>query len=82
MVPQSLEDYIQESGQAGRDHQQSLSIVYWKPVEAPVCANQTVQRNVELQAVRDYLENTERCRRFMLLNFDPVVARNMGSRDK
>ena len=82
-APKSLEDYFQERDQSGRNHQQSLSTVYWKPAEAPVCADQTVRRNVELRAVRDYLENTELCRRFMLLKyFDPVVARNIGSRDK
>ena len=79
-APRSLEDYFQECGRAGRDNQQSLAQVYWRPVEAPVRADQTVQRNLELRAVRDYLEL---CRRFMLLKyFDPVVARNMGSRDR
>ena len=49
--------------------------MYWRPVEASVRANQTVRRNLELRAVRDYLENTELCRRFMLLKyFDPVVG--------
>ncbi len=79
-APRSLEDYFQESGRAGRDNQQSLARVYWRPVEAPVYTDQTISRNLEL---REYLENTELCRRFMLLKyFDPVVARNMESRDK
>ena len=41
-APRSLEDYFQESGRAGRDNQQSLAGVYWRPVEAPVRADQTV----------------------------------------
>ena len=39
-APRSLEDYIQESGRAGRDHLQSVSRIYWKPSEAPVYAYQ------------------------------------------
>ncbi len=82
-APRSLEDYFQESGRAGRDNQQSLARVYWRPVEAPVRADQTIPRNFQWRTVRDYLENTELCRRFMLLKyFDPVVARNIESRDK
>ena len=75
-APRSLEDYIQESGRAGRGHQQSVSRIYWKPSETPV------YRNKELNEVRDYLENTELCRRFMLLkDFDPAVTMTLGSRD-
>ena len=48
-APRSLEDYIQESSRAGRDHQQSRSRIYWKPVEAPVYADQSVHRNKELK---------------------------------
>eukprot|EP00731_Ephydatia_muelleri_P014115 Em0007g1425a len=78
----SLEDYMQESGRAGRDHQQSVFRIYWKPSEAPVYADHGVHRYKELKDVRDYLENTEHCRRFMLLKyFDPAVAMTLGSRD-
>ena len=81
-APRSLEDYFQESGRAGRDNQQSLARVYWSPVEAPVYTDLTISRNLELRAVREYLENTKR-RRFVLLKyFDPAVAWNMESRDK
>ena len=81
-APRSLEDYIQESGRAGRDHQQSVSRIYWKPCEAPVYADHSVHRYKELKDVRDYLESTEHCRRFMLLKyFDPAVAMTLGSRD-
>ena len=82
-APRSLEDYMQESGRAGRDHQQSMSRIYWKPVEVPLYADQSVHRNVELKAMRDYLENTELCRRFILLRyFDPVVAMSLGPRNR
>ena len=39
-APHTLEDYIQESGRAGRDNQQAVSRIYWKPSEAPVYAEQ------------------------------------------
>lgn len=82
-APKSLEDYFQESGRAGRDQQQSVSRVYWKPVEAPLYTDMTIHRKFELCAVREYLEDSEQCRRYMLLKyFDPVVARSIGSRDK
>ena len=82
-APRSLEDYFQESGRAGRDHQQSVSRIYWKPKEAPRYADLSINRNVELRAVREYLEDREQCRRYMLLKyFDPVVASRLGSRDK
>ncbi|KAL5517604.1 hypothetical protein EMCRGX_G003186 [Ephydatia muelleri] len=49
-APRSLEDYIQESG---RDHQQSVYRIYWKPNEAPVYANQSVNFNKELNSGHD-----------------------------
>ena len=78
-APHSLEDYIQESGRAGRDHQQSVSRIYWKPSEAPVYTDHSVHRYKELKDVRDYLENTEHC--LLLKYFDPAVAMILGSRD-
>eukprot|EP00731_Ephydatia_muelleri_P030479 Em0021g1002a len=78
-APRSLHYYMQESGRAGRDHQQSVSRIYWKPVEAPRYADQTVHRNVQLKGVRDYLVNTEL---ILLRYFDPVVAMSLGPRDK
>ena len=81
-APRSLEDYFQESGRAGRQHQQSLSRIYWKPAEAPIRSNLSIHRNRELKSVRMYLENTSLCRRFMLLNyFDSVCAANLEPRD-
>ena len=43
----------------------------------------SVHCNKELKGVRDYVENTGLCRRFMLLKyFDPAVAMTSGSGDK
>ena len=57
-----------------------MSRIYWKPSEAPVYAGQSVNRNKEMKEVSDYLENTELCRRFMLLKyFDPAVAMTLES---
>ena len=82
-APRSIEDYFQESDRAGRQQQQSLSRVYWKPAEAPIYKNLKLHRNRELKSVRDYLDNTVLCRQFMLLAyFDPEIARNLYSCDK
>ena len=35
-APRSIDDFIQESGRAGRSGTQATSIVYWKPVDARV----------------------------------------------
>ena len=80
-APRSIDDYFQESGRAGRDHQPSQSKIYWKPVEAPRYIDQTVHRNREIKAVRQYLENTSICRKFMLLDyFDSVHESNHSTR--
>ena len=57
-APRSLEDYFQESGRAGRQQQQALSRIYWKPAEAPIYHNLQIHRNRELKSVREYLDNT------------------------
>ena len=33
-APQSLEDYFQESGRAGRSGGDAVSTIYWKPVDS------------------------------------------------
>ena len=77
-APRSLEDYLQESGRVGRNGQQSYSKVFWKPVDAPMRKDQSDHRNREIAAVRRFLEDSETCRRYMLLShFDRVVADNM-----
>ena len=37
-APQSLEDYFQESGRAGRNGEDAVSTVYWKPVDCQKAA--------------------------------------------
>ena len=82
-APRCLEDYMQESGRA-EEITNSLCPEFTGNLLRPLnYADQTVHRNVELKGVRDYLENTELCRRFILLwYFDPVVAMSLEPRDK
>ena len=74
-APSSLDDYLQESGRGGRAGDQALSIIYWKPIDAPLRQNLSIATNVEVTAVRHYLENSSECRRLQLLcYFDPCFA--------
>ncbi len=78
-APPSLDDYFQESGRAGRQGEQSTSTIFWKPLDAPL---KNIRRNVEVAAVRRFLENTSDCRRHTLLNFfDPTVASSLPKRN-
>ena len=82
-APHSIEDYMQESGRAGRSGEQALSIVYWKPNDAPLRKELKSNRDREIAAVRHYLENSKACRRVQLLNyFDPVFTESMQVLDK
>ena len=77
-APRSLDDYFQESGRAGREGQQSVSRVYWKPPEAPLRQDLTNFRNKEVACVRRYLEESSNCRRHILLQyFDSVLTNNL-----
>ena len=35
-APSPLDDYLQESGRAGRSGEQAKSIIFWKPADAPL----------------------------------------------
>ncbi len=74
--PQSLDDYFQESGRAGRSGDNARSIVYWKPADCPLRKQLISTRDHEVASVRLYLENTTVCRRKWLLDhFDPLCAK-------
>ena len=59
-APRSLEDYFQECGRAKRSGEQSYSTIYWSPADAPT---QAMTHKEEIVRVRNYLENSEKCRR-------------------
>ena len=81
-APRSIDDFLQESGRAGRSGTQATSIVYWKPVDARVRKVFANQRDKEVAAVRKYLENNSVCRRFQLLNyFNPEFAKSLPRRN-
>lgn len=57
-LPQNAEDYVQESGRAGRDKAQSVAIILKKPHDLD-------KRYTTLQMI-DYCKNTSVCRRSIL----------------
>ena len=67
----SADNYFQESGRAGRSGEAAKSMVHvdWKPSDAPLRRDTSDPRNVELAAVRHYLENNTNCHRQQLLNY-------------
>lgn len=68
-APQSLDDYFHESGRAGRSGAQAKSVVFWKPSDCPRKKEHLSRRDVEVLAVREYVENNAVCRRKWLLNY-------------
>ena len=68
-APATIDDYFQDSGRAGRSGEAAKSTVYWKPSDAPLRRDTSDPRNVELAAVRHYLENNTNCHRQQLLNY-------------
>ena len=70
----SVEAYLQESGRAGRDGEQSIAILLWGPEDdnAMLRAKTNADKN-RLSALMKYARDTEHCRRHSLLdllNFD------------
>ena len=60
----------------GRSGEDAVSTIYWKPHDCPISKNPITLRDRELLAVRQYLENTELCRRRWLLDhFDAKVVK-------
>ena len=82
-APRCIDDYFQESGRAGRGREPSTSTIYWTPSDASLRKDTSNPRNAEVVAVRQYLENTIDCHRYLLLKyFDPVVANELHNRDR
>jgi len=70
----SVEAYLQESGRAGRDGEQSTAILLWGPEdEAALSRAKTEADRLRLSALLHYARDTENCRRhslLALLNYD------------
>jgi ATP-dependent DNA helicase RecQ len=70
----SVEAYLQESGRAGRDGEQSKAILLWGPEdEAAIARAKTSADKNRLLALLHYARDTENCRRhslLALLNYD------------
>ena len=84
-APRSLDNYLQECGRAGRSGDQAYSTIYWCPRDAPMYKDLSDQYKQEITLVRQYLENTETCRRVQLLKYfigeeskDPTVPTHVG----
>jgi len=70
----SVEAYLQESGRAGRDGEQSRAILLWGPEdESAMLRAKTDYEKHRLQALLNYAKDIKNCRRhslLSLLNFD------------
>jgi len=65
----SVEAYLQESGRAGRDGEQSRAILLWGPEdEAALARAKTDADRNRLLALLRYARDTEKCRRHSLLS--------------
>ena len=65
----SVEAYLQESGRAGRDGEQSIAILLWGPEDDNAMLRaKTDHEKCRLSALLKYARNTENCRRHSLLN--------------
>ena len=64
----SVEAYLQESGRAGRDGEQSRAILLWGPEdESAMLRAKTDYERYRLQALLNYAKDTKNCRRHSLL---------------
>lgn len=64
----SVEAYLQESGRAGRDGEQSKAILLWGPEdEAALARVKTEADHARISALLRYARDTEKCRRHSLL---------------
>ena len=68
-APRSLDDYFQEYGRTGRSGEHAYSIIYWFSPDAPRYKDTSDHYKQETVLVRDYLENTETCRKTQLLKY-------------
>lgn len=68
-APRSLENYFQECGRAGRSGEQAFSIIYWSPSDAPRCKETNTHQKQVIVLARNYLENSQSCRRSQLLQY-------------
>ena len=67
--PPSVEAYLQESGRAGRDGEQSTAILLWGPEdEASLARAKTEADRGRISALLRYARDTEHCRRHSLLD--------------
>jgi len=68
-IAPSIESYLQESGRAGRDGEQSIAILLWGPEdESAILRAKTEADKQRLSALMNYARDTEHCRRHSLLN--------------
>ena len=69
-LQEAIEDYFQECGRAGRSGEPAKSVIYWTPIEAPLRKNIINPCDVEIVAVRHYLENvSEYCPNYIDSSF-------------
>ena len=68
--------YFQASGRGGHSGDSAHSIVYWAPKECPLRNEPKTVHERELNEVRQYHQNSSKCRRKRLLEyFDPKSAK-------
>jgi RecQ family ATP-dependent DNA helicase len=91
--PQSLQDYYQQAGRAGRDGQPALCLLFWGPKdfanaeyvlgESGADDAYRLQQRSLLNAVRSYASSNAACRRKMLLEYfgEAVASDRCGNCD-
>lgn len=82
-APLSIDDYVQESGRAGRTGAPATSTIYWKPSDVPLLKGITDAKNRDINAVHKYVENNVECRRRQLLSyFDEDLCKSILCQDR